>query len=102
MKIACVGAGPAGLYLAILMKKQDPANEITVYERNPPEVTYGWGVVFWGDLVEDLEEGDPETASEIVAQSFAWTGTVLDVKGNARIHADGTGFSIRRQRLLEA
>ena len=101
MKIACVGAGPAGLYLAILMKKQDPANEITVYERNPPEVTYGWGVVFWGDLVEDLEEGDPETASEIVAQSFAWTGNVLDVKGKARIHADGTGFSIRRQRLLD-
>ena len=54
MRIACVGGGPAGLYLAILMKAYDPEHDLTVFERNPPGVTYGWGVVFWEDLVEQL------------------------------------------------
>jgi anthraniloyl-CoA monooxygenase len=46
MRIACIGGGPAGLYLSILMKKANPAHEITVYERNRPDDTFGWGVVF--------------------------------------------------------
>ena len=46
MRIACIGGGPAGLYLAILMKKADPSHDITVYERNRPDDTFGWGVVF--------------------------------------------------------
>ena len=48
MKINIIGGGPAGLYFAILMKKANPANEITVYERNGPDDTFGWGVVFSG------------------------------------------------------
>ena len=46
MKIACIGGGPAGLYFAISMKLRSPEHEIEVFERNPPGVTFGWGVVF--------------------------------------------------------
>ncbi|NQV79194.1 MAG: monooxygenase, partial [Alphaproteobacteria bacterium] len=46
MKIACVGGGPASLYFAILMKKARPDAEISVYEQNPADVTWGFGVVF--------------------------------------------------------
>ncbi len=54
MKISCVGGGPAGLYFAILMKRRDPAHEVTVFERDPAGMTYGWGVVFWDDLLDNL------------------------------------------------
>ena len=47
LRIACVGGGPAGLYFSILMKLASPASHVTVLERNPAGVTYGWGVVFW-------------------------------------------------------
>ncbi|HZB54316.1 MAG TPA: FAD-dependent oxidoreductase, partial [Reyranella sp.] len=45
MKVAVLGAGPAGLYFAISMKRRNPAHEITVFERNKPDDTFGWGVV---------------------------------------------------------
>jgi 2-polyprenyl-6-methoxyphenol hydroxylase-like FAD-dependent oxidoreductase len=66
MRIACVGGGPSGLYFAILMGL-DGNHELTVLERNPPGVTYGWGVVFWD--VDELDAGDPETAREISANA---------------------------------
>ena len=53
MKIACVGGGPAGLYFAISMKLRDPAHEIEIFERNAPGVTFGWGVVFSDQTVEN-------------------------------------------------
>ena len=46
MKIVCLGGGPAGLYFSILAKKADPSCDITVIERNRPDDTFGWGVVF--------------------------------------------------------
>ena len=46
MKIAVIGGGPGGLYFSLLMKKADPAHDITVYERNRPDDTFGFGVVF--------------------------------------------------------
>ena len=84
MRIACVGGGPAGLYLAILMKARDPEHDLTVFERNPPGVTHGWGVVFWDDLVEQLEASDPATASEIRESSFRWNGQLLAVEDKSR------------------
>ncbi|MCB5175397.1 FAD-dependent monooxygenase [Microvirga lenta] len=100
MKIACVGAGPAGLYFAILMKLRDPRHEITVYERNPEGVTHGWGVVFWDDLVADLRANDPVTAQAILDRSFGWIDQVVDVKGSRPARGGGTGFGICRRTLL--
>ena len=101
MRIACVGGGPAGLYFAILMKASDSAHEVTVFERNPPGVTYGWGVVFWDDLVEQLQASDPATANEIGASSFRWNGQLLAVESKPPVHVGGHGYGIGRQRLLD-
>jgi 2-polyprenyl-6-methoxyphenol hydroxylase-like FAD-dependent oxidoreductase len=101
MRIACVGGGPAGLYFAILIKARYPAHDVEVFERNPRGVTYGWGVVFWDDLLEQLQESDPATASEICASSFRWNGQLLAVESKPAVHVGGHGHGIGRQRLLD-
>ena len=101
MRISCVGGGPAGLYFAILMKRQDPSHEITVFERDPAGLTYGWGVVFWDDLLAQLHDGDPESAREITEGSFRWEDQVVDVQGKGTVRMGGYGFSTSRQRLLD-
>lgn len=100
MKIACVGAGPAGLYFAILSKLRDPAAEVTVLERNPRGVTYGWGVVFWDDMVNGLRASDPETARLVLADANQWHDQQTHVGGEKPAHMGGYGFSIGRTRLL--
>jgi anthraniloyl-CoA monooxygenase len=101
MKIACIGAGPAGLYFAILMKLRDAQNEVTLFERNPSGTTHGWGVVFWDDLVADLRANDPDTAKAILDRSFCWTDQVVAVKGGKPAHGGGTGYGICRRALLD-
>jgi 2-polyprenyl-6-methoxyphenol hydroxylase-like FAD-dependent oxidoreductase len=101
MRIACVGGGPAGLYFAILMKAHDRDHNLRVFERNPPGRTYGWGVVFWDDLLEQLEASDPATASKIRTSSFRWNGQLLAVEDKEPVHAGGHGYGIGRQRLLD-
>jgi anthraniloyl-CoA monooxygenase len=66
MKINIIGGGPAGLYFAILMKKLDPAHAITVVERDGPDDTFGWGVVFSETTLEIFRERDRETYAEFV------------------------------------
>ena len=70
MKIACIGGGPAGLYFSILMQKQDSGNDIVVFERNAPGVTFGWGVVFSDETLGYLHDNDPPTHLAIT-RSFA-------------------------------
>ena len=65
MRAVCLGGGPAGLYFAISMKLRDPAHEIEVFERNRPDVTFGWGVVFSDQTVENLAANDPVSAEDI-------------------------------------
>lgn len=101
MKIACIGAGPAGLYFSILMKLRDPGTEITIFERNPAGVTHGWGVVFWDDLVADLRANDPVSANTILDASFCWIDQVVEVKGGSPARGGGTGYGIGRQTLLD-
>ncbi|KLK91526.1 FAD-binding monooxygenase [Microvirga vignae] len=101
MRIACIGAGPAGLYLAILIKLRDPNTEITIFEQNPAGVTHGWGVVFFNDMVEALRKNDPVTADKILDQSFEWVGQILDMEGSPPLRGLGGGFSIGRQQLLD-
>jgi len=101
MKIACVGGGPAGLYFAISMKLRDPSHEIEVFERNPPGVTFGWGVVFSDLTVDNITRNDPASAA-IITQEFAhWDDIDVHVHGET-ITSGGHGFiGIGRKRLLE-
>ena len=101
MRIACVGGGPAGLYFALLMKLRDPGHEITIFERSAAGSTYGWGVVFWDDLLEKLYSSDPRSAREIDQAAFRWVNQVVDVQGEQVLHAGSRGYSINRQRLLD-
>ncbi|MFF7181843.1 FAD-dependent monooxygenase [Streptomyces sp. NPDC008121] len=100
MKIACVGGGPAGLYFSILMKRQDPSHDITVYERNPAGSTYGWGVTYWAGLLDKLRAGDPESADAISAASVRWTDGVAIVRDERTVHRGDEGFGIGRRRML--
>ena len=64
MKIVCIGGGPSGLYFALLMKKLGPHHDITVVERNKPYDTFGWGVVFSDQTLDNMRQWDPETAAD--------------------------------------
>ena len=55
MRVACLGGGPAGLYLAISMKLRQPAHEVVVVERNRPDDTFGWGVVLSDETLDNLD-----------------------------------------------
>ncbi len=101
MRITCVGGGPAGLYFAVLAKLADPAHEVTVLERNPAGVTYGWGVVFWDDLLDDLFRYDPVSARRISEAACRWDEYEVRATGKAVTHLAGYGFSLGRHRLIE-
>ncbi|MCX2184240.1 FAD-dependent monooxygenase [Streptomyces sp. SKN60] len=100
MKITIVGGGPGGLYFSILMKRQDPSHEITVYERNAEGATYGWGVTYWAGLLDKLRAGDPESAEAIAAASVTWTDGVAIVRDERTVHRGDAGFGIGRRRML--
>ena len=59
MRIAIAGGGPGGLYLSILLKRLDPSHEVVVYERNAPDDTFGFGVVFSDETLAAFEAADP-------------------------------------------
>ncbi|MFD8150890.1 FAD-dependent monooxygenase [Streptomyces sp. NPDC059720] len=101
MKVACVGGGPAGLYLSILLKRQDPSHDITVYERDPEGSTYGWGVTYWRGLFDRLHEEDPESARALDAASVRWRDGVAHVGDLTTRHRGDEGHGIGRHRLLE-
>jgi anthraniloyl-CoA monooxygenase len=100
MRIAVIGGGPAGLYFSILMQQQDRRHEITVFERNRPSETFGWGVVFSDRTLENLAGADPETQAEIARSLAHWDDIDVHIKGRV-ISSSGHGFSgIERQHLL--
>ncbi|MBU2666822.1 FAD-dependent monooxygenase [Actinoplanes bogorensis] len=100
MRITCVGGGPAGLYFAVLAKLADPAHDVTVLERNPAGVTYGWGVVFWDDLLDDLFAYDPVSARRISDAACRWDEYEVRATGKSVSHLPGYGFSLGRHKLL--
>ena len=100
MKIHIIGGGPAGLYFAILMKKGDPAHEITIHERNGPDDTFGWGVVFSGKTLANLKEAD-EDSFQLITNSFQTWDNVDVAHRDQKITIRGNHFSgIARLELL--
>jgi anthraniloyl-CoA monooxygenase len=100
MRIACVGGGPAGLYFAISMKLRDPAHEIHVFERNRAGDTFGWGVVFSDQTVDNLMANDPESGRAIADEFAHWDDIEVSI-GDETIRSSGHGFiGIGRKRLL--
>jgi len=101
MRIAILGAGPAGLYLSYLIKRRRPDADIAVVEQNPADATFGFGVVFSERALEFLRDGDEETFAAIAPQMEAWNDMTL-VHRNERVVIDGIGFSaIGRLKLLQ-
>jgi len=101
VRVVCIGGGPAGLYLAISMKLRDPACEVAVVERNRPDDTFGWGVVFSDQTLEHLRENDEVSAQRIFDNFAHWDDIDVHFKGQV-ITSGGHGFSgIGRKRLLK-
>ena len=100
MKIVCLGGGPAGLYFGLLMKLQDPTNDVVVVERNRPYDTFGWGVVFSDATMGNLREADPVSAATIGDAFNRWDDVEVHFKGEA-VRSGGHGFiGIGRKKLL--
>src|SRR5712691_4987474 len=101
MKINVIGGGPAGMYFAILMKKAGAADDITIYERNGPDDTFGWGVVFSGRTLRNLRDADEASHAEITRDFEAWDNVDV-VHRDQKISIHGNSFSgIARIRLLK-
>jgi 2-polyprenyl-6-methoxyphenol hydroxylase-like FAD-dependent oxidoreductase len=101
MRIAVAGGGPAGLYFSILWKKRHPDDTVRVYEQNPADATWGFGVVFSDRALEFLRGDDPETHDLITPRMETWQDMNLFHRGE-QVTIDGMGFSaIGRLQLLQ-
>jgi anthraniloyl-CoA monooxygenase len=100
MRIACIGGGPGGLYFGILMKQRGPQHEITVWERNDPADTFGFGVVFSDETLGGIEHADPAVLAAMTAEFARWDDIDIHYRG-ATITSGGHGFAaMSRRRLL--
>jgi len=100
MRIVCVGGGPAGLYFSILMKLADPGHDITVLERNRPDDTFGFGVVFSDATLDKLREADPDTHRDILASFRHWDNIDIHYRGEVVVSGGHGMCGIHRRRLL--
>ncbi|MFA6266531.1 MAG: FAD-dependent monooxygenase [Pseudolabrys sp.] len=101
MRIAILGAGPAGLYLGYLLKRRAPDADVTIIEQNPAGATFGFGVVFSDRALEFLADDDEETYAAIVPLMESWRDMTLNHPAG-KIVIDGIGFAaIERLKLLQ-
>jgi anthraniloyl-CoA monooxygenase len=99
-RIVCLGGGPAGLYSAILLRKALPQVRVEVYERNRPDDTFGWGVVFSDQTMGNFRTADPESHDAITGAFHHWDDIAIHFRGR-RFVSGGHGFAgISRKRLL--
>ncbi|MEM1176903.1 MAG: FAD-dependent monooxygenase [Acidobacteriota bacterium] len=101
MRIVSIGGGPAGLYFSLLIKKAFPRSDVAVYERNRPEDTFGWGVVFSDETLGAFEDADPESYAEITSKFSYWRDIETFYDG-AKTVSTGHGFcALARRELLQ-
>ena len=99
MRVVCIGGGPAGLYSAILLRKALPRVRVEVYERNQPDDTFGWGVVFSDKTMANFQAADPESHAAIVGSFYHWDDIDVHYRGRC-IRTGGHGFSGISRKLL--
>jgi anthraniloyl-CoA monooxygenase len=100
MRVACLGGGPAGLYLAISMKRRNPAHDIVVVERNRAHDTFGWGVVLSDETLDNLDRNDAVSAAAIRESFVYWDDIAVHYRSQV-LRSSGHGFcGIGRRRLL--
>jgi anthraniloyl-CoA monooxygenase len=100
VRVAVIGGGPAGLFLALLLKRDDPKHEIQVYERNRLDETFGFGVVFSDATEQALAQADPEITAAMAAASHHWDSIEIHHSG-AVLTSTGHAFSgLSRKTLL--
>ena len=101
MRIAVIGGGPGGLYFAALARQLAPDDEITVWERNAPDDTFGFGVVFSDETLGGIEHADPAIYQAMEREFARWDDIDVHIKGE-RITSGGHGFAaMNRRRLLQ-
>jgi 2-polyprenyl-6-methoxyphenol hydroxylase-like FAD-dependent oxidoreductase len=102
VRIVCVGAGPAGLYFAILAKLRNPLSDITVWEREREGEGRGWGVTFAPSLLRTLYTNDVESARSIEQRTFRWSDEFVNIRGEWIVYNGGVDiYNLNRPRLVE-
>ncbi|MEP6764831.1 MAG: bifunctional salicylyl-CoA 5-hydroxylase/oxidoreductase [Gemmatimonadaceae bacterium] len=99
-RLLVLGAGPGGLYTALLTKRRNPAIDVVVVERNRPDDTFGWGVVLSDQTVDNLQRADPDSGFRVANALHHWDDIDVHFRGHT-VRSSGHGFSgIGRQTLL--
>lgn len=101
MRVAILGGGPAGLYLGYLLKRRRQDIDVRIIEQNPPDATFGFGVVFSDRALDFLREDDPQTYRAVTPHLESWQDITIRHDGET-LRIDGIGFAaIGRLHLLE-